>query len=235
MLREVRALTFDCYGTLIDWETGLLGILNAWAQSVGVTERDDALLEAYGRHESAIEAESPALIYSHVVRETMRHIARELDAEAASDWVERLAGSIGEWPAFSDSAESLLRLKQRYQLGILSNVDHASFAGSARKLMVDFDWVVTAEDVGSYKPSLRNFRVMLDRLNAAGIEQHEVVHVAQSLFHDHAPAQQLGLRTVWIDRRLGKPGHGSTPAPPAGIRYDAAFPSMRTFASWATA
>ena len=234
-LAQIRALTFDCYGTLIDWETGLSGILNAWAQSVGVAHRDDALLELYGRHEAAIEAESPSLLYLDVVREAMRRIASELDSTATPEWIERLGRSVGEWPAFPDSAESLLRLKNRYRLCILSNVDHASFAGSARKLIVDFDLVVTAQDVGHYKPSLDNFHVLLHRLKAAGVEPHQILHVAQSLFHDHAPAQQLGLKTVWIDRRLGKAGQGSTPAPAVEVHYDAVFPSMRAFAAWAAA
>ena len=234
-LAQIRALTFDCYGTLIDWETGLSGILNAWAQSVGVALRDDAVLELYGRHESAIEAESPTLLYSVVVREAMRRIASELDTTAAPEWIERLGRSVGEWPAFPDSAESLLRLKTRYRLCILSNVDHASFAGSARKLIVDFDLVVTAQDVGAYKPSLDNFHALLHRLKAVGVEHHQILHVAQSLFHDHAPAQKLGLKTVWIDRRRGKASHGSTPAPPGDTRYDAAFPTMRAFAAWAVA
>ena len=107
-LEPIRALTFDCYGTLIDWENGLSGILNAWAQSVGVLLRDDQLLELYGKHESAIEAESPKLLYSDVVRETMRRIATGLNSEAAPEWVERLGGSVGAWPAFPDSAESCL-------------------------------------------------------------------------------------------------------------------------------
>ena len=202
---------------------------------MGVALRDDALLELYGRHESAIEASSPHLLYFEVVREAMRRIAAAFKKELARDWIDRLGSSAGEWPAFPDSAESLIRLKKRYKLCILSNVDHASFAGSARKLIVDFDLVVTAQDVGSYKPTLQNFQILLDRLNALHqIEPHQVVHVAQSLFHDHEPAQRLGLKTVWIDRRHSKPGYGSTPAPlSAEVRYDAVFPSLRAFAAWA--
>jgi 2-haloacid dehalogenase len=238
-LTPIRALTFDCYGTLIDWERGLSGTLNAWAQSAGVLLRDDQLLELYAKHESSVESESPSMLYSEVVKEAMRRIATELGSVATTEWIDRLGHSVGEWPAFPDTAEALIRLHQRFQLCILSNVDHASFAGSARKLIVDFDLIVTAQDAGSYKPSLNNFHALLNRLrHELGIEPKQVLHVAQSLYHDHVPAQSLGLKTVWIDRRHHKSlgvvsSHGSTPPPPADVRYDAAFPSMREFAAWA--
>jgi 2-haloalkanoic acid dehalogenase type II len=233
-LAQIRALTFDCYGTLIDWEAGLSSILNAWAQSVGVSLRDDDLLEIYGQHEAALEAEFPALSYSDIVREAMRRIGRELNAPASTEWIERLGSSVGEWPAFPDSAESLILLHNRFKLGILSNVDHASFAGSARKLMVDFDLVVTAQDVGRYKPAAANFEALLERLrDTLGIGRDEILHVAQSLFHDHVPAQRLGLKTVWINRRHRRSGHGSTPAPHPEARFDAVFNSMRELARWA--
>jgi len=204
---------------------------------VGVSSRDDELLELYGKHESAVERDSPALLYSDVVRETMRRIAAELSTEAGPEWIERLGSSVGDWPAFPDSAESLLRLEPHYELCILSNVDRLSFTGSARKLIVEFDLIVTAQDVGSYKPSLRNFEILLERLRETlGVEPYQILHVVQSLFHDHSPAQELGLKTVWIDRRHGKSGsHGSTPEPAGGARFDAVFPSMRTFAAWAVA
>ena len=234
-LTPIRALTFDCYGTLIDWETGLSTILNAWAQSVDLPHRDDDLLEIYGRHEAAVEQTNPRLLYSDVVRETLHRIGNELGAPVTPGWADRLALSIGDWPAFPDSAEALLQLKTKFQLCILSNVDHASFAGSARQLIVAFDLVVTAQDVGAYKPSLINFSALLHLLAQRGIDRHQILHVAQSLFHDHAPARQLGLKTVWIDRRSGKSGFGSTPPPAADVQYDAVFPSLRAFAHWATA
>jgi putative hydrolase of the HAD superfamily len=233
-LARVRAFTFDCYGTLIDWETGLKGILNAWAGSANVALRDDELLEVFAKHEASVEAAQPALLYSDVLRHVMHNIGRELSATVTSEWEDRLALSVGEWPAFTDSAESLLRLKRsNFQLCILSNVDHKSFAGSRRKLIADFDLVVTAEDIGSYKPSPKNFSELLRLLGERGISRDEVVHVAQSLYHDHVPAKQIGLKSIWIDRRAGTKGSGAT-MPATHAHYDLRFTSMREMADWAT-
>ncbi len=128
--------------------------------------------------------------------------------------------SVRDWPAFPDSPGALRYLKQHYKLAIISNVDRASFAHSQAKLGVEFDVVVTAEDVGSYKPDPRNFEYAFERLNEIGVARSAILHVAQSLFHDHEPAKQLGTRTVWVDRRSGKPAGGATPTPLASVRPD---------------
>jgi len=232
-LSQVKALSFDCYGTLIDWETGLKDVLNPWAAASKLLQRDDRLLELFGCHEAAVEAEHPSWLYRDVLREVMRRIGRELGADAAGETVEHLANSVGDWPAFHDSAEALQRLKQRYKLCILSNVDHHSFTGTLPRLKVEFDLVVTAEDVGSYRPSLRNFKALLDRLWEFGVAPEELLHVAQSLYHDHAPAKRLGLKSAWIDRRRGMEGSGATLPPAAPPAYDVSFASMREFADWA--
>jgi FMN phosphatase YigB (HAD superfamily) len=135
-------------------------------------------------------------------------------------------GSVGDWPAFADSAASLSYLKQFYKLVILSNVDRKSFAESRKRLGVAFDAVYTAKEVGSYKPDLANFRYMIDALKRSGHAEHDILHIAQSLFHDHAPANAVGLRSVWIDRRKGAAGPGATPPPPEGVRWDFRFASM---------
>ena len=150
-------------------------------------------------------------------------------------WALRLGASVPDWPAFTDSAEALIVLKRRFKLGVLSNVDRISFAASNRKLMVDFDLVVTAQDVGSYKPDTRNFDAMLARLATMGIAKHEVMHVAQSQHHDHVPAKAVGLRSIWINRRAGRAGSGATVIPTAPVGWEREFPTLREFAAWAVA
>lgn len=234
-LAGIKALTFDCYGTMIDWESGLKCVLNAWAAEHGVAARDDALLEAYARHETDIEHEAPFRLYPQCLEEVCRRISAENGIAASERWALRLGASVPDWPAFPDSAEALIALRRRFRLGVLSNVDRISFAASNRKLMVDFDLVVTAQDVGSYKPDTRNFEALLSRLAAMGIAKNEVVHVAQSLHHDHVPAHAVGLRSIWIDRRAGRPGGGATVIPTAPVGYTETFPTLRAFAAWALA
>jgi 2-haloalkanoic acid dehalogenase type II len=140
-----------------------------------------------------------------------------------------MAASVPAWPAFPDSPAALNALAQRYQLIILSNVDRASFAASNRRLQVTFTSVLTAEDIGSYKPSARNFDALLAEADRLGIKRGRLLHVAQSLFHDHGPAKQAGLPTVWINRRHDRPGWGATPRPAGGVTPDWEFPSMAAF------
>jgi len=141
-----------------------------------------------------------------------------------------LAVSVPDWPAFPDSAEALERLGRRFKLIILSNVDRDSFASSSKRLGVTFTSIITAQDVGCYKPSARNFEALDDEIRRLGIAKRKLLHVAQSLFHDHVPAKQAGLPTVWINRRHDNPGWGATPAPQAGVTPDWTFTSMAAFA-----
>jgi 2-haloacid dehalogenase len=160
----------------------------------------------------------------------MRALGAELGLPVGDDEAAALARSVPDWPAFPDSAEALRRLSRRYRLVILSNVDRASFAGSNRRLGVTFTSILTAEDIGSYKPSPRNFEALAVEVARLGVEPGRHLHVAQSLFHDHVPAQAAGLPTVWIDRRHGRAGSGATPQPPAGVTPDWTFPSLAAFA-----
>jgi 2-haloacid dehalogenase len=153
-------------------------------------------------------------------------VAAELGFEPTDEEVSRFSRSVEDWPAFPDSTDALQRLKRRFRLGVLTNCDDDLFAASNRRLGVEFDWVVTAQQVGSYKPDERNFEALFDRL---GLPRERIVHVAQSLFHDHVPAKRLGLTTVWIDRRHDRPGTGATP--PAQAQPDATFPDMASFAA----
>lgn len=225
------ALTFDCYGTLIDWETGILTALRTLLpESAGGD--DDTLLAEYANAEAALEA-GLYTRYRSIAGEAMAAVARAHDVEPTAADVARLGASVADWPAFPDSHDALVALGGRFRLGVLTNCDDDLFAASQRRLGVDFDWIVTAQQVGSYKPDERNFHALLERLARDGIGPARVLHVAQSLFHDHAPAQRLGLRSVWINRRHGRPGRGATP--PADARPDATFPSMADFAAAATA
>jgi 2-haloacid dehalogenase len=229
-LRDFDALSFDCYGTLIDWEAGLLAVLGPWADGHHVDMTDEQLLTAYSSHEAQVEADHPTDLYPRILARTMRALGTDLGVQVRNDEAELLAVSVPKWPAFPDSAEALQRLARRFKLIILSNVDRASFAGSNQRLGVAFTSVLTAQDIGSYKPSPRNFEALRREVERLGIADGRLLHVAQSLFHDHVPAKAAGLPTVWINRRSGNPGWGATPAPPADVSPDWTFPSMAAFA-----
>ncbi len=225
---RVEVLTFDCYGTLIDWEAGILARLRRVLDARGVAAADEDLLARYARHEAVIEA-GPYRRYRDVLADALRGVAAELGVEPSAAEAAAFGDSVGEWPAFPDSADALARLADRYRLAVITNCDDDLFAASNRRLGVTFDAVITAEQVGSYKPSRRNFELALQRI---GVPRERILHVAQSLFHDHVPAQELGLTTAWIDRRRGRPGSGATP--PAAATPDLAVPDMATFADLAT-
>jgi 2-haloacid dehalogenase len=230
-LADFDALSFDCYGTLIDWEAGIGAVLAPWAARQGITLSTDALLERYASAEAHEEHESPTALYPEILAAAMRNLSAGVGTAVSADDCERLGRSVPDWPAFPDSAAALARLATRYKLIILSNVDRASFAGSNARLAVRFDAIVTAQDVGSYKPSARNFEALLATAGNLGVEPGRLLHVAQSLFHDHIPAHNAGLSTVWINRRAGRPGWGATPAPEADIRPEWTFLSMADFAA----
>jgi 2-haloacid dehalogenase len=204
--RRFDALTFDCYGTLIDWETGILTGLRAALGADGTAASDDELLELYARLESELEA-GPYLTYRDVLARACVGVCDGNGIEPALDAVRRFAGSVGEWPPFADSAGALARLSERFRLGVITNCDDDLFELSAARLGVHFDWVVTAQQVRSYKPDPRNFQVAFERID---VPRDRILHVAQSLYHDHVPAKRLGLSTAWFDRRHGLTGSGAT-------------------------
>lgn len=228
-LREARAFTFDCYGTLIDWETGILAILRPWADAHRVAADDEALLAAFGEVEHEVQAAAPGMPYSDVLRVVGDRLADRFGVPRSARHSARLAASVAEWPAFADTPAALRALQRKSLLVVVSNVDHASFAGTRPRLRVVLDDLVTAEDVGAYKPDPRLLAAALERLRAKGVAREQVVHVAQSLFHDHVPAKALGMRTVWVDRRAGRPG-GATPPPPAGVQPDLTVRSLAELA-----
>ena len=233
-LRDFHALSFDCYGTLIDWEAGIARVLAAWASSHGVNVDSESLLASYGSHETRAEREHPTLPYPEILAMSMRGLGDDLGARVTDEDVRALAVSVPDWPAFPDSRAALSSLAERYQLIILSNIDRDSFRASNHRLGVRFTSVLTAQDIGSYKPDARNFDALKAEADRLGVADGRLLHVAQSLFHDHVPAQRAGLPTVWINRRHDRPGWGATPAPPVPVTPTWEFPSMSAFAAAAT-
>jgi 2-haloacid dehalogenase len=217
-----EVLTFDCYGTLIDWETGIWEALHPILADHHINVSLDKALELYGALET--EAERGAYHdYKTVLRMVLEGLGSQLGFTPTSTEMQRFAGSVKDWPAFPDSARALQALKTKYKLTIISNIDDDLFASSAKRLQVQFDWVITAQQVQSYKPSLNNFRVAFDRI---GLPQAKILHVAQSLFHDIVPAKALGVSTVWVNRRHGKAGPGATPQ--AQARPDLEVPDLQS-------
>ena len=220
-------LTFDCYGTLIDWERGILAALRPMLDRHAIALSDDQILEYFGELESAAER-GPYRRYRDVLATVMDGFGARLGFAPSADERAALAASVGDWPPFPDTVAALQTLARRFRLVILSNIDDDLFAGSAKRLGVTFAAVITAEQIGSYKPDPQNFRTLIERLDIAS---ERILHVAQSLFHDIAPANALGLTTVWVNRRHDRPGSGATP--PATARPDLEVPDMRTLAQLA--
>jgi 2-haloacid dehalogenase len=220
-----EALTFDCYGTLIDWETGLLDAFRPILAAHRVAIAEDDLLGRFARHEAALEA-GPYLVYRVVLAGALRGILAEFGSEPTAAETAAFSGSVADWPPFADSPAALARLKERFGLGVITNCDDDLFAASNRRLGVEFDWIVTAQRVRAYKPDEAGFRLAFEQI---GIPRQRILHVAQSVFHDHVPARRLGLSSVWIDRRGGKRGSGATPAA-VGAAPAATFPTLQAFA-----
>lgn len=221
-------LTFDCYGTLIDWETGILEAFRPVLARHGLPMDETVLLSLYAEHEARVEA-GPYRPYREVLREVAAGIASDLGYLPSEEDLDALADSVRDWPAFPDTVEALVRLKKQFELVILSNIDDALFAESQKRLQVPFDVAITAQQVGSYKPDRRNFRVALERL---GVGVDRVLHVAQSLYHDHVPAKELGFTTVWINRPSRLPGTGLSL--PVNVRPDLELPDLKSLADVTT-
>ncbi len=221
---RIEVLTFDTYGTLIDWERGILDALQPILAAHDPDASDDELLERYASHEA--EAERGIYrTYREVLAWSVRAVCADLGVDPADQAVAEFAASVGAWPAFPDTAAALRRLAGRYRLAVITNCDDDLFAQSNRRLGVHFDWVVTAQQARRYKPRPEVFEFALARI---GVPRERILHVAQSLYHDHVPAHALGIGTAWINRRHGRPGFGATP--PATATPDLEVPDMRTFA-----
>lgn len=223
MFEEFDALSFDCYGTLIDWEAGIAAVLGPWGRAARPELTDEDLLLAYADEEARVEKETPTALYPQVLAEAFRATGTKLGIAVSDADAEKLGSSVPEWPAFPDSVEALKKLGTRFKLIILSNIDKKSFAGSNARLGVEFDRIITAEEVGSYKPADKNFDALKSYVDAEGLK---VLHVAQSLFHDHVPANRHGLASCWIYRRHAQEGYGATMVPSELPNIDFRFNTM---------
>ena len=206
--RRFKAITFDCYGTLIDWDGGAGAALAPWAVRAGLEAAMDDFLGTFADAQYRHEAMRPFKSYRTVLHDALVDTARAHGVEAAAEDAQAFAASVGGWPPFADTIAALKRLKADHLLAVVSNVDDTSFAATHRALGGVIDEVVTADMVRSYKPAPPHFEAMAARLKARGIERPDILHVAQSRFHDIAPARSLGLTSLWIDRRGGRPGRG---------------------------
>lgn len=227
-LNGIELISFDCYGTLIDWESGILAALRPILDDHDVQAGNERVLELYAAAESSIEA-GPYLPYRDVLARVVQQIGQRLGFEPSAGQCASLAESVGDWPPFPDTIEALGRLHGHAKLAIISNVDDDLFARTAARLETDFDCVITAQQIGSYKPSPRNFELARERfVRDFHVGQAGWLHAAQSLFHDITPARRLGIQTAWVNRRAGRNGGGATPSTEA--TPDLAVPDLRTLA-----
>jgi len=209
-LTDYKVLTFDCYGTLIDWESGIWDALQPLLMSNNFTDISrDGALRAYAVLESNQEATTPGMVYSEVLSNVHRQFAQQFGLQTDENLDSTFGDSLPHWPAFPDTADALRYLKTQFKLVILSNISNEGFAASNRKLGVEFDAIYTAEDIGSYKPAPENFDFLLEHLHKDfALQKSDILHTAQSLFHDHVPAKRYGLANAWIDRqRLSQSGN----------------------------
>ena len=206
----------------------MLAALMPWLERSGLEADESILLAAYGRHETVIQQEQPGLPYREVVAKVLGRIANEFDRSAHQDEIQAFGNSVGLWPPFPDSRDALAYLGQHFKLVAITNVDNDSFARTHQLLGEPFQAIVTAEDVGSYKPALENFHFAFQRIAELGIARDKILHVAQSLYHDIAPARTLCLANVWVDRQTGR-GTGMTP--PTDARPDLRVTNLEELAA----
>lgn len=209
-LRRFKLLTFDCYGTLIDWESGIMDVVRPWLAAIGAAIPGDLILSSFAIHQAKHQQHRPARLYPDVLARTWHDIEGTFGWSADSDRATRFANSVAQWPAFADTVPALAYLARHYKLAILSNVDNKSLSGTMARLRAPFAFTVTAEDVGAYKPSRPHFEEALRQAGRIGIAPEQILHVAQSKHHDIQPARAFGLASVWVNRRHGRPGSGAT-------------------------
>jgi 2-haloacid dehalogenase len=229
-----RVLTFDCYGTLIDWESGIFSALRPILSAHGKNVPDAVLLAMYGEFEA--EAETGAYRpYREVLKNVVREYGQELGFSPSEAEVRSLPESVASWQPFPDTVEALRLLKERYRLAILSNIDDDLFATTAPKLGVDFDYVISAQQARAYKPSLEVFRLAQKQI---GMKSEEWLHVAQSVYHDIVPAKAMGLATVWVNRPSARAGIGAVKVAEAKqnkVHPDLTVPSLEVLVEGITA
>jgi 2-haloacid dehalogenase len=219
-----KVLTFDCYGTLIDWETGIFSAMRPILAAHGQEIADSALLELYSELELAAE-QGEFQPYRDVLQSVVRGFGERLGFAPTVAEVRSLPESLANWQQFPDTVDALRKLKARYQLAVLSNVDDDLFTTTAPRLQIAFDHVITAQQAGCYKPCIRMFELAEERM---GVSRRQWLHVGQSIYHDVIPAQSLGIATVWVNRPSPRPGAGAAKA--AVGRPDLEVPNLQSLA-----
>jgi 2-haloacid dehalogenase len=227
--KSFRLLTFDCYGTLIDWETGIFSALRPILQEHGKVVSDSTLLELYGEFEAKAEAEEYRS-YREVLQSVVRDFGERLGFTPSNAQQRSLPDSLQHWPAFPDTQEALQKLQSRYELAVISNIDDDLFAKTLPKLGAQFREVVTAQQAGCYKPCRKLFRMASER---CGISSQHWLHVGQSIYHDVVPAKSLGIATVWVNRPSPRQGVGAVRR--ASGEPDLEVPDLKTLADLACA
>jgi 2-haloacid dehalogenase len=222
-----KLLSFDCYGTMIDWETGIFSALRPILAAHGQKIPDSTLLELYSELEAEAE-KGEFLRYRHVLQSVVRGFGRRLGFSPTDAEVRSLPESLANWQPFADTVEALRKLKAHYQLAVISNVDDDLFATTAPKLGVAFDAVITAQQASCYKPCMKMFELAEER---TGVSREHWLHVGQSIYHDMIPAQSLGIATVWVNRPSPRPGAGA--AKTAAGKPDLEVPNLQALAKLA--
>ncbi|HEY9633382.1 MAG TPA: haloacid dehalogenase type II [Coleofasciculaceae cyanobacterium] len=223
--QQFEVLSFDCYGTLVDWESGILTALKTILSNHKINLSDNQILELFAQRESIQEA-GDYLTYREILKKVVQNFGEKLGFTPTEAELNSLAESVQYWEPFSDTIEALKALKKQYKLTIISNIDDDLFAHTAKKLEVEFDWIITAQQVRSYKPSLQNFEFAIERM---GISPERLLHVAQSVYHDIVPTRTMGLASVWVNRRKGKEGFGATV--PASGNPEVEVPDLKSLVS----
>lgn len=229
-LSDFKMLTFDTYGTLIDWESGIYNALEPLLDKLPLKLSRDEVLELFAECEMQQQASNPTQVYSSVLDEVSRAIAKKWQIKVSDEEAVTFGRSVKHWPEFEDSAASLNYLRQHYLMATLTNCDRISYMGSNARLEIEWDAIYTAQDVGCYKPRLRNFDYMFEHARRdLGVLPQEILHVAQSLTHDMVPATSMGMTKVWINRRHNQEGLGATAPPQGEYTIEWEFNSMADF------
>ncbi len=231
-LSDFKMLTFDTYGTLIDWESGIYAGLGPLLDKLPISLSRDEVLELFAECEMRQQAEYPQQVYSSLLADVARAMARKWQLKITDDEAETFGRSVKHWPEFPDSAASLKYLRKHYLMATVTNCDRISYMGSNARLEIEWDGIYTAQDIGCYKPNLRNFDYLFERARRdLGVLPHQILHVAQSLTHDMVPATQKGMHKVWINRRHNVEGLGATAPPQGDYSIEWEFNSMADFAA----
>jgi len=229
-LSDFKLLTFDTYGTLIDWESGIHDGLGPLLDKLPIKLSRDEVLELFAECEMRQQAQQPQQVYSALLADVARAMATKWQLKLSDEEAQTFGRSVKHWPQFADSTESLRYLRQHYLIATVTNCDRISYMGSNARLEIEWDGIYTAQDIGCYKPNLRNFHFMFERARRdLGVLPHEILHVAQSLTHDMVPATQMGMNKVWINRRHNVEGLGATAPPQGDYTIEWEFNSMSDF------